>query len=81
MITQQYLKDVGSNEDPCWVPCAAGDPGATLFIDHDALIDALAVELGKDALGPGSFTRSAPSYKAHWQRRAKDAVRRALIAD
>lgn len=28
---EQYLRDVGTIEDPCWVPCAKGDPGAILF--------------------------------------------------
>jgi hypothetical protein len=26
-----YLRDVGSDEDPCWVVCAKGDPGAVRF--------------------------------------------------
>ena len=23
-----YLRDVGTDEDPCYVPCSKGDPGA-----------------------------------------------------
>lgn len=26
-----YLRDVGDAEDPCWVVCAKGDPGAVAF--------------------------------------------------
>ena len=26
-----YLKDVGKEDEPCWVPCAKGDPGAVEF--------------------------------------------------
>lgn len=26
-----YLCNVGDGDDDCWVPCAKGDPGATLF--------------------------------------------------
>src|SRR5579859_5214759 len=30
----QYLRDVGTSEDECWVPCAKGDPGAIAFISE-----------------------------------------------
>ncbi len=30
--TAVYLRDVGTAEDKCWVPCAKGDPGATEFL-------------------------------------------------
>jgi hypothetical protein len=29
--TVVWLRDVGSAEDECWVPCANGDPGAVSF--------------------------------------------------
>jgi hypothetical protein len=28
----QYLKNVGDDEEPCWVPCAKNDDGAVPFM-------------------------------------------------
>jgi len=30
-----WLRDVGTTEDPCWVPCAKGDHGAVQFEPTD----------------------------------------------
>lgn len=30
-MTTVYLRNVGSKEDECWVPCAKGDKGAIAF--------------------------------------------------
>ena len=30
-MTIVYLRNVGSDEDECWVPCAKDDPGAVAF--------------------------------------------------
>lgn len=30
-MTVVYLRDVGTDEDPCWIVCAKGDPGAVEF--------------------------------------------------
>lgn len=34
--TRVYLRDVGSETDPCWVPCAKGDPGAVAFVPEES---------------------------------------------
>ena len=36
-MTVQYLRDVGSDEDECWVPCSKTDPGAVRFVREDEL--------------------------------------------
>jgi hypothetical protein len=36
-VIEQYLKDAGTPEDPCWIPCLKGDPGAVLFASDVSL--------------------------------------------
>jgi len=31
-MTIVYLRNVGTQEDECWVVCAKGDPGAVQFV-------------------------------------------------
>jgi xylose isomerase len=46
-MTDQYLRDVGTAEQPCWVPCIKGDPGAVFFTDElpDDVYDALVLAM------------------------------------
>lgn len=34
-MTTVWLRDAGDEDDPCWVPCAKGDPGAVRFVQAD----------------------------------------------
>ena len=40
MITV-WLRNVGDDEDDCWVACAKGDPGATPFVPSSYMVETI----------------------------------------
>lgn len=45
-----YLKNVGDEDDACWVPCAKGDPGATHFVSVSSTLTGHARSSARDTL-------------------------------
>lgn len=77
-MSEQYLRDAGTPDDPCWVPCLKGDPGAERFVSADTVAELReALELAARTIRHYGANQTEAG-KAHPQQQVLDEIDTAL---